>query len=88
MQGVILAGLQNGQAAARALLAACQGLCTRPSAFKVFLGQAVQDISTDGSSGHVESITTNEHRQAVSSKMAILGASVTPAVQLDNTAGM
>ena len=58
--------VQNGQAAARALLAACQQLRSSTSAIRCLLGQAVQGLSTDRTTGCIETITTNEYRHASS----------------------
>ena len=60
-----LAVMQNGRAAAAALLAACQGLRRDDSAFKVLLGQAIEIIRTDSGTGHIETLETTEHRQAI-----------------------
>lgn len=57
--------MQNGQAAANSLLAACQELGTSSSAFRCLLGQAVTGICTDCSTGHVETITTNNYRHVI-----------------------
>ena len=56
--------MQNGRAAAKSLLAACQHLGTSTSAFRCLLGQAVHGICTACSTGHVETITTKDYRHA------------------------
>ena len=56
--------LQNGRAAAKALLAACQSLCAGATAFRALIGHHMIESVTDNSLGAIRSIATHEHRLA------------------------